>query len=78
VHELCILLEIANAKGRFSDLQLSTHLWDMVDTSSPTSPVNEHLNICFTITQDGAEEFHVWEITIPSDGAMHFAIGQKC
>lgn len=75
--EICIWLEVAGAKGRFSDLQVSTHLRDLVDPSVPVSPLNERPDICFTFTRDGAKEYHVWEITVPMDNAMHVAIGQK-
>ena len=64
-------------RGRYLDLQISTHLRDMVDSESPTSPVNECPNICFTLTWDGVKEFYVWEITDPSDSAMQVATGQK-
>lgn len=75
--EICIWLEIAGAKGRFSDLQVSTHLRDLVDPSVSISPLNERPDICFTFTRDGVKEYHVWEITVPMDNAMHVAIGQK-
>lgn len=77
VRELCIWLEIAGAKGRLSDLRVSTHLQDMLDLASPIDPVNERPDICFTCTRDGVKEYHVWEVTVPMDNAMHVAIGQK-
>lgn len=77
VREICIWLEIVGAKGRFSDLQVSTHLRDLVDPSVSISPLNERPDICFTLTQDGVKEYHVWEITVPMDNVMHVAIGQK-
>lgn len=77
VSELCIRLEITKAKGRLSDLQVSTHLQNMVDPSVPIDPATECEDICFTFTLDGVKEYHVWEITVPMDNAIHVAVGQR-
>ena len=77
VRELCIWLEIAGAKGRFSDLQFTTHLSDLVDFDRPVNDVNARPDICFTFTRDGVKHYHVWEVTVTMDNSMAVATRQK-
>ncbi|XP_078343059.1 uncharacterized protein LOC144628818 [Oculina patagonica] len=75
VKELSIWLEIAGAKGRFSDLQISTWLREEVGTDLPDRI--ERPDICFTFERDGVVEYHMWEVTVPMDNMMQVAIEQK-